>query len=131
MGHFLSELTITPLDDGIHWRVDSPFDYDVGEVGGEKIQVPVGFLTDLGSVPQLFWNIIPPIGKPLRGYVLHDFLYATQLYTRSKSDEILLEAMGVAGVSFIKRWTIYLGVRAGGWVSWYKHFEENKTEDTK
>lgn len=118
MGHFLSELKITPLDDGILWRVDDPFDYDIGAVGGEKICVPIGFLTDLGSVPQLFWNVIPPIGKPLRAYVLHDWLYWRQLYTRSKSDSVLMEAMGVAGVSIFKRWVIYGMVRSWGWIAW-------------
>lgn len=94
-------------------------------MGGEKIEVPVGFLTDLGSVPRIFWNIIPPIGKPLRGYVLHDWLYSCQMFTRAKSDGVLLEAMGVAGVSWPKRWTIYLAVRAGGWISWNAHKRDN------
>lgn len=126
MGHFLSELKITPLDDGVYWRVDDPFDYDIGEVGGEKIEVPAGFFTDLGSVPRIFWNIIPPIGKPLRSFVLHDFCYFSQIYTRLKSDNILLESMGVAGVGFIKRWTIYLAVRAGGWIPWRSHAKEKE-----
>ena len=127
MGNFLSELSITPLDDGIYWRVNATFEYHVGDAKSqEKIEVPIGFLTDLGSVPRLFWNIIPPIGKPLRAYVLHDFLYATQIYTRSKSDEILMEAMGVAGVSFFERWAIFLGVRSDGWKAWKEHARERK-----
>jgi hypothetical protein len=128
MGHFLSDLNIHPMDDGINWKVIDPFDYDIGEVGGEKIEVPSGFLTDLGSVPQIFWNLIPPIGKPLRAYVLHDWLYFRQLYTRSKSDWVLFEAMGVAGVNFFKRWTIYLAVRSGGWVAWNKNKDKFKKQ---
>lgn len=125
MGHFLGDLVICPQDDGVEWKVCTPFDYDIGEVGGEKIEVPEGFMTDLGSVPQLLWNLIPPIGKPLRGYVLHDWLYFCQIYTRAKSDGVLLEAMEVAGVSWAKRWAIYLGVRSGGWIAWNQHKKEN------
>ena len=129
MGHFLSELDISPQDDGVHWTVKSAFDYDVGEVGsGDTIEVPVGFVTDLGSVPQILWNLIPPIGKPLRGYVLHDWLYFQQARSRAKSDGILLEAMGVAGVNWFKRWTIYLGVRSGGWIAWSQNKKKKESE---
>lgn len=132
MGHFLSELDISPQDDGINWKVKTPFDYDVGEIGGgDLIEVPVGFLTDLGSVPQILWNIIPPIGKPLRGYVLHDWLYAKQDRTRAECDAVLLEAMEVAGVSLIKRTTIYLGVRVGGWMAWKEHIKNGDPERIK
>lgn len=132
MGHFLSELQICPQDDGINWMVCTPFDYEVGEIGsGDKIEVPIGFMTDLGSVPQVLWNLIPPIGKPLRGYVLHDWLYAKQDRSRAKCDGVLLEAMGVAGVSFPKRWTIYIGVRAGGWIAWKEHIKNGDPERIK
>lgn len=124
MSHFLSDLVICPQEDGINWKVCTPFDYEVGDVGsGDKIRVPEGFMTDLGSVPQIFWNLIPPIGKPLRGYVLHDWLYAKQDRSRAKCDGVLLEAMEVAGVFLAKRWTIYLGVRAGGWLAWREHIK--------
>jgi hypothetical protein len=121
MSHFLDPLVLEPQDDGVMWKVVTPFEYDIGKVGGEKIEVVAGFLTDLGSVPQIFWNLIPPIGKPLRAYVLHDWLYAKQLFSRAKSDSVLLEAMGVCGVSWFKRWAIYSAVRVGGWLAWRSH----------
>jgi Protein of unknown function (DUF1353) len=126
MEHFLGPLILEPQDDGVYWKVVTEFDYDIGEVGGEKIMVPAGFMTDLGSVPQILWNLIPPIGKPLRGYVLHDWLYSAQPYTRKKSDDILLEAMGVAGVNSMKRWAIYLGVRMGGGYAWDENKQKNE-----
>ena len=125
MGHFLSDLVICQLEDGKTWEVREEFDYDIGAVGGEKIVVPKGFKTDLGSVPQIFWNIVPPIGKPLRGYIIHDLLYAEQQYTRAISDAVLLEAMEVAGVGILMRTIIYMAVRLGGWKAWNQHAEEN------
>jgi hypothetical protein len=101
-------------------------DYDIGFPGGEKIEVPMGTVTDFGSIPKPLWGIISPIGNATRAFVLHDFLYQVQTYTRFKSDNILLEAMGVLGVNWLKRWTIYLGVRAGGWIPWNQHQKELK-----
>ena len=127
MGHFLSDLVICQLDDGKTWEVRTPFDYDIGAVGGDKISVPSGFKTDLGSVPQIFWNVIPPIGKPLRGYILHDWLYANQDMTRAIADAVLLEAMEVAGVGWLKRTVIYMAVRCGGWKAWNDHAKKKET----
>lgn len=121
MSHFLNALILEPEDDGVNWVVKEDFDYDIGEIGGEKIIVPAGFRSDLGSVPQIFWNLIPPIGKPLRGYILHDWLYSCQTFSRFMSDNILLEAMEVAGVGYFKRITIYFAVRLFGWVAWKKN----------
>ena len=126
MSKFLEPLKVELIDDSYNWRVLEPFDYDIGEVGGEKIVVPMGTITDFGSVPRLFWNIIPPIGPATRGFVLHDYLYQIQTYTRSKSDSILLEALGVLGIKWFKRWSIYLGVRSGGWLAWNSHTKELK-----
>lgn len=118
MSRFLDPLDVT-TEDGITWTVNEPMDYEVGSVGsGERIVVPVGFKSDFGSVPQLFWNIVSPIGHAARAYVLHDYLYTVQIYTRLKTDNILLEALGVLGVNWLQKWLIYRGVRIGGASHW-------------
>ena len=126
MSGFLNPLKVELLDDGVTWKTLESFDYDIGEVGGQKIIVPAGTLTDFGSVPQLFWNIISPIGKATRPYVLHDHLYKRQQFSRAMSDFVLLEALDVVGVNFVKRQSIYYGVRCGGWVAWSKHKKDNE-----
>jgi Protein of unknown function (DUF1353) len=92
------------------------------------IVVKAGFKTDLASIPRALWNILPPVGKYDAAAVLHDCLYqlggVPYLYgtiTRAEADAVLLEAMGVLGVSRWQRWTIYAGVRAGGWKVWNKY----------
>lgn len=125
MSRFLEPLDVT-TEDGLVWTVNEPMDYEVGSLGsGEKIEVPKGQKTDFGSVPQALWWLISPIGLATRAYVLHDYLYTTQPYTRLKSDQILLEALGVLGVNSIKKWLIFSGVRVGGWYAWESHRKEN------
>lgn len=124
MSRFLEPLYVT-TEDGIIWTLHESMDYEVGSLGsGEKIDVPVGTTTDFGSVPQALWWLISPIGLATRPYVLHDYLYQTQIYSRAKSDSILLEALEVVGVKWITRWTTYLGVRSGGWMAWNGHKRE-------
>ena len=54
MSQFLEPLKVELVDDGDMWRVLEPMDYDIGEVGGEKIEEadehdPVG--PDDGRIP--------------------------------------------------------------------------------
>lgn len=127
MSSFKDKLIVKFLGDGIHWELATPFQYDVGSLGsGEKILVPAGFVTDFGSVPQLFWNIVSPIGKATGAFVLHDFLYATQERTRLVSDAILLEALEVLEVNWFQRTLIYNGVRLGGFVAWAQNKKKLK-----
>lgn len=82
------------------------------------IDVPAGFKTDLASIPRGLWNVLPPVGRYDAAAVVHDLLYQRNGCTRAEADAVLLEAMGVLGVGRLARWTIYAGVRTGGWVVW-------------
>jgi hypothetical protein len=126
MSKFLEPLKVELIGDGDTWKVLESFDYDIGQPGGEKITVPEGTLTDFGSIPRPLWGIISPIGNATRAFVLHDYNYQSQVYTRFKCDNILLESMGVLNVGKLKRIAIYLGVRCGGWVAWSIHKKENE-----
>jgi len=82
------------------------------------ITVPAGFVTDLASIPRLFWNILPPFGKYTEAAVVHDWVYRNHLFPRAICDAILLEAMQLCGVNWISRQIIYRNVRAFGWAAW-------------
>jgi hypothetical protein len=88
----------------------------------DKIRVPIGFTTDLASVPQLFQNLFPKDGKYKDAAVVHDYLYSTQglygKFTRKQSDKIFSQAMKDLGVSWWRRSMIYRAVRIGGAGSW-------------
>lgn len=81
-----------------------------------EIAVPSGFLTDGASVPRIFWSLFSPFGDYFRAALVHDYLYSpgNRKFSRRESDRIFLDAMEDAGVSWIKRQTIYRAVRLGG-----------------
>lgn len=85
------------------------------------LTIPAGFVTDLASIPQILWNILPPIGRYDHAAVVHDFLYQNNGVTRAQADVVLREAMEVKKVPAWMRWTIYSGVRVGGWLPWNRY----------
>jgi hypothetical protein len=77
--------------------------------------VPQNFIFDFASVPRGFWNIVPPYDpKYAAPALVHDWLYATEMYPRKIADDIFLDAMEVRGVSWWKRQAMYMAVRAFG-----------------
>lgn len=102
------------------YRTTVDFEYHVGsEDSSEIIAIPKGFITDGASIPKFAWSILGgPLGKYAPAAVVHDYLYQKQIYTRSKSDVIFLEAMQVLGVGWLKRRTMWLAVRIFGWICW-------------
>ena len=46
--------------------------------------------------------------------VIHDYLYLKGELSRDVADQVLLEAMELTEISWVKRRLIYLGVRVGG-----------------
>lgn len=108
------------------------FDYERGQLGSnDVIRVPKGFITDLASVPKVFWNIIPPMGKYSKAAVLHDWLYACQVFSKIETDGIFLEAMEALGVPAIERDTLYEGVKVGGAEAWLEHQKRGDPEIIK
>lgn len=91
---------------------------------GVNITVPKGFKTDLASVPQILWNIIPPFGDCTQASIVHDFLYSNKgsvcglQFTRADADNILYTLMVQAGMSYIKAKSMYYAVRMFGGSHW-------------
>jgi hypothetical protein len=81
---------------------------------------PRGFITDLASIPRLLRALFDINGLSRAPAVLHDFLYCIHYTTRAEADALLLEALEAAGVGWATRWSMYLGVRSGGWMYWNK-----------
>lgn len=85
------------------------------------IVVPTGFRTDLASIPAIVQLLIPKSGAYDKAAVVHDYLYVKNGVSREEADAVLREAMEVLGVGGFKRWAIYRGVRAGGWLPWKRY----------
>lgn len=107
---------IVPQPDGRRWRLGEPLQYK--SAIGSVITVPQSFVTDLASIPKLFWNILPPFGKYTAAAVVHDWLYRTHRIPRAGADAILLEAMEVCRVPRWQCMVIYLAVRIFGGFAW-------------
>ena len=131
-GKFLDPLQLEYID-GRKWRLIRDFDYHLGTPeGAEYIRVPEEFITDFASVPRFLWRVLPPTGEYGKAAVIHDYLYqyryvvswpsptskVLRLVDRAEADRTFLEGMEVLGVGRFTRWTMYAGVRAGGWQTW-------------
>lgn len=115
-------------DGGLPFRLVQPLVFDSG-VLKRSITVPVGFATDLASIPRTIWNILPPVGPYDAAAVVHDLLYQRGTVDESPvqrvdADRVLWEGMEALGVRRWQRWTIYAGVRAGGWMVWRRYRTE-------
>lgn len=107
------------------WRTIREITYHVGHLGSNwAITIPAGTETDGASVPRLLWVLFPPFGGDYdQAAVLHDYLYRTQFLCMERvvADALLCEAMKALGTGAITRWSIFVGVRLGGWVTYRKY----------
>ncbi len=83
------------------------------------IMLPKGFVTDLASIPKLFWSIFPPFGNQSEPYanaaILHDYLYKQgNVFKRKTCDQIFLQAMKQTKVNGFIRYVFYFIVRLFG-----------------
>jgi len=72
---------------------------------------PQGFVTDLASIPRIFWWLLPPFGKYGKAAVLHDWCYSQGIHTKLWADNIFMEAMKVLEVPSWKVAIMYRMVR--------------------
>jgi hypothetical protein len=84
---------------------------------------PRGFQTDLASIPQPLWSIIPKIGDHDMAAVLHDAAYAHALLTRTGerihcvkhvADNLFAEALCECPIPGLRRWLMVRAVRMYG-----------------
>ena len=123
MSSFTNTIKSEKLPKGKRRLLES-FDYHVGsEDSKEIITVKKDFISDGATIPRILW---PIIGHPWDEYEqaawLHDWIcsWLRHLYNRKEGELIMCEASGVLGVSFIKRKTMYAGLRTFGWYCWNK-----------
>lgn len=120
MTGFLSELDLRSVRGHPRkWQLLSPLIYQAAS--GERITVPVGFLTDLASIPQILQGIVPVNDAHRDAAVLHDYLFVVQDRPRADVDALFLEAMRSLGVRCTQRGVMWAAVRLGGLLPWRKN----------
>ena len=120
MAQFITRLNIISLTDKI-WKLDDYLIYLSDIIG--RIIVPLGFETDLASVPRLpifyaLWG-----GKAHYEAVIHDYLYREDcdpIVSFKVANKVFLEAMKVRKKKSIIRYPMFWGVMLGGKSSYHK-----------
>ena len=109
MGRFRDRIYY--LDQEIRWSPGPGQD-------GPAVVVPAGFVTDLASIPRVFWSLLPPDDAYTFPAIVHDYLYWTQRYPRETADNVLRFGMDDMKVSSAVALAIYSAVRVGGGSAW-------------
>ena len=100
-------------DDEILFRLLRDLRYKT--MDGAVYVVPQGFISDLGSIPRVFWNIISP-SNFVSAYILHDWLCNADWIGRSDANKILYEALKLSHCSQWKASAIYWACQAYAFV---------------
>jgi len=130
MSTFLGRAVIEHLGKG-RYKVVKPLVFRLTEdiefpdipLVGEKFKelvVPSGFTTDLDSMPRIPFLHAWLKGRAVEEAIIHDFLYS-KLVDRAQADKLFRVAMGAQKVAPWRKWVIWLGVRMGGWLHYWRN----------
>lgn len=95
-----------------------------GQERYKAVTVPKGFVTDLASIPRIFFSALRPDGEYAYAAVVHDYLYWTQTRSRDEADDILKIAMEDFKVGTVTVGAIYAAVRVAGKTAWNGNAEK-------
>lgn len=93
----------------------------MSEIGWRGYTLPAGFMSDGASVPRFLWWFLPPWGdRSTVAALFHDYLTEnhkkgfplTGARTRAACDRLFRECLIELGVSPLRAWLAWLGVRA-------------------
>jgi hypothetical protein len=94
---------------------------NAGQESYQRVDVPVGFVTDFASIPRPFWSLLPPDGEYTYPAIVHDYLYWQQQRPRDVADNIFRFGMQDLRIPAWKIAAIYDAVHLFGGTAW----EEN------
>lgn len=78
------------------------------------ILIPHGFITDKGSIPLLFQNIVSNYDREMMmAFLVHDIECEMQRLTRFSTDGLIYEVGTVMDSNWVKKNIVYTAVRAG------------------
>lgn len=115
MSRFVTELAMAKAghnDDG-QWVLIAPLVYE-SDIASRTITVPIGFRTDLASVPRLPLIYLLAGGTSDEAAVIHDYLYSTRELPRKTADAVLSEASKATRVPAWRRGMMWAAVRLFG-----------------
>lgn len=101
------------------WQLTRPLFYVTAD--NRSVVVPVGYRTDLASVPRPVWWLIPRDDEfARRPSVIHDFIYThgTAKFTKAEADQVFYDALLEEGMPKPLAWLMFAAVRIGGRGNW-------------
>ncbi len=118
---------LAPLGDGKNFVVARDF---IARLDGLTIVVKRGFITDLTSIPRIFWWILDRWGKYGFAAVVHDFLYWMQFteIPKARADLIFYRLMIMSGTPKLTARVIYLAVKYFGGIAWRNNAKQKKSD---
>ena len=119
---FLTPLRVERIDDR-RWRLTGPLAWSDGE--GNRLMVPVGFVTDFASIPGWLPKSFD-VAQPAA--VLHDWLYQTHERTKGQADRIFWRAMTDLEEPWWRKQILYQAVRWFGGPAYASGPERCRTE---
>lgn len=109
---------IVPFADWDYYYMRENLEWRSDESPSRTVTVPKGFVTDLASVPRIFWEILPPTARYSYPSVVHDYLYWFQPCDRHTADDVLKVAMHEMEVPEAQILAIHTALRLRGGVAW-------------
>ena len=89
----------------------------------KAVTVPKGFVTDLASIPRIFFSLLRPDGEYTYPAIIHDYLYWMQQGTRKDADQIFKLGMEALEIQPSIVSTIYQAVSRFGQSAWASNAE--------
>lgn len=122
MGRFRDRIYY--LDKEIRWSPGPGQD-------GPAVVVPAGFVTDLASIPRVFWSLLPTDGAYTFPAIIHDYLYWTQMHPRDTADRVFRYGMDDMKVSGAVALAIQAAVSVGGGSAWANNAKLRQTGEMR
>lgn len=120
---FRSPAILEVLPQPGRWRVSASLVWALRDDLRGAITVPVGFVTDLASVPRFLRDrrAFDVNGRSRRPAILHDYLYATGKGGKDFADDLFREALLAEGVGALNAWAFWKAVQWGGHGPYREH----------
>lgn len=96
-----------------------------------SVTVPRGFVTDLASIPGMFWSVLPADGTLAYAAVILDWLYWNQTTDRATADNIFREILIDLKVSSATVEALYYAIRVSGNSAWVANAAAKKSGEKR
>lgn len=92
-------------------------------LNGIEYHIKPGFVTNLGSVPKIFRNLVDKADETTLAYIIHDYLYSKDAegVTRKDADKTLYKVALMCKQTKFEAGLAWIGVRIGGWLKFKKN----------